>query len=155
MSAQADSHHDSHDHADDGKVHAHVSSTMFLVAIFCALIFLTFVTVAVSYFDLGPWNLFMAIAIATLKATLVGLFFMHLLHDKPFNGFVFMMAFAFLGAFIVLTFTDLTTRAQVDPENGARVLRSTGEMAPGGLPQPPRAAPGTGAAESHSSGAHH
>ena len=47
------------------------------------LLILTIITVAVAHFDLGEFNVFAAIGIATIKATLVALFFMHLLHDKP------------------------------------------------------------------------
>lgn len=135
-----------HDH-DDGKVHAHVSSPFFLVAIFAALIVLTVVTVAVSYVDLGSANTFVAMFVATLKASLVSIFFMHLAHDKPFNALVFVGAFVFLGVFISLSNDDLSTRGRVDVDSGGRVLERTGQVAPGGLQVPAAPAAPAGAAE--------
>ena len=46
MSSQTDVHHDAHDahdaqHADDGEVHAHISSVPFYVAVFVGLLILT------------------------------------------------------------------------------------------------------------------
>lgn len=118
----------------DGKVHAHVSSFGFLVAIFLTLIVLTVVTVGASYFDFGSANTLIAVLIATVKATLVALFFMHLRYDKPFHGMVFVASFVFLGTFLLLTMDDLTTRGIVEPANGAHVNPRTGEPAPGGMP---------------------
>ena len=46
-------------------------------AVFFALIVLTWVTALVSTVDLGRWNIFVALAIAIFKASLVVLFFMH------------------------------------------------------------------------------
>lgn len=140
---------------DDGKVHAHVSPVLFMVAVFGALIFLTVLTVAVSYVDLGPANNIVAVGIATLKAALVATFFMHLWWDKPFHAMVFVAAFVFLGVFIVLTLGDINTRGIVDRANMVRTLDSTGQLAPGGLqipapaPPPPGAAPAAGAAPAH------
>src|SRR3989442_435063 len=48
------------------------------VAVFAALVVLTLATVAVSYVDLGPVSVVVALSIAFTKAVLVVLFFMHL-----------------------------------------------------------------------------
>ncbi len=140
-----------HDEHEDGKVHAHVSSPFFLIAIFAALIVLTVITVAVSYVDLGSANTFVAMLVATMKASLVSIFFMHLAHDKPFNALVFVGAFVFLGIFISFSNDDLTTRGRVDVDSGGHVLERTGVAAPGGLQIPAApAAPAGGHAEGHS-----
>ncbi len=91
----------SHDHSghDDGRVHAHITPFPFLVAIFMTLVALTVITVAASYVDFGSGNTVIAVLIATVKASLVAVFFMHLRHDKPFHSFVFVMAFVFLEVF--------------------------------------------------------
>ena len=60
-----------------------------LAAVFAALLVLTCLTVAVAQVDLGNLNLYLAMAIATLKAALVVLFFMHLFWDRPFNAMMF------------------------------------------------------------------
>jgi cytochrome c oxidase subunit 4 len=44
--------------------------------------------------------------IATLKATLVALFFMHMWWDKGFNVLVFLSSFLFVSLFIGLTLMD-------------------------------------------------
>ena len=48
------------------------------VAVWGALILLTGVTVAVSYADLGVMNVVVALLVASVKAALVALYFMHL-----------------------------------------------------------------------------
>jgi len=122
-----------HAHADDGRVHAHISSFFFMVSIFGMLIVLTVVTVAASYVDFGSANAVIAVLIATMKASLVALFFMHLKYDRPFNGFIFVIAFVFLGVFLLLTMDDLGTRGQIDDSAGVTVLPRTGVEAPGGF----------------------
>ncbi len=123
-----------HSHSDDGAVHVHIASVPFYAGIFLTLCFLTIVTVAVSYFDFGSANIFIAILIATIKASLVASFFMHLVHDKVFNTISFVGAFLFLGVFILLSFDDLGRRARVDNSYGGTVDLRTGIAAPGGAP---------------------
>ena len=123
-----------HSHADDGAVHVHIASIPFYSGIFGALVSLTVLTVAVSYFDFGSANIFIAILIATIKASLVASFFMHLAHDKVFNTISFVGAFLFLGVFIVLSYDDLGRRARVDNSYGGTVDLRTGIAAPGGAP---------------------
>jgi cytochrome c oxidase subunit 4 len=84
----------------------HVVPPSVLLAVFAALIFLTFVTVWVAGIDLGEWNLFGALAIATVKAALVALYFMHLRYDSPFNALLFVTGLAFLALFLGLTLLD-------------------------------------------------
>ncbi len=92
----------------DGHEHlAHPVSVKFMVAILLVLLVLTGVTYAVSYVDLGQTgNLFLAMAVATVKGLLVALFFMHLRWDKPFNGLIIVTSFVALGLFIFFTKLD-------------------------------------------------
>src|SRR5262245_45573971 len=85
--------------ADTGAVHAHVSSTMFYAGIFFALLALTVTTVGQSYFDLGRLNIAIVILIASMKASLVVAFFMHLRWDNKFNALIFVSCLAFIGVF--------------------------------------------------------
>src|SRR5579859_1816083 len=129
----------SHAHAgghahDDGAVHVHIASSQFYWGIFAALIVLTIATVRVSYYDFGSANIIIAILIATMKASLVAAFFMHLRHDKLFNTVAFLAAFLFLSIFILLTYDDMGYRAQVDGAYGGRVDPRSGQSAPGGEP---------------------
>ena len=119
---------------DDGAVHVHISSVPFYVGIFGALIVLTVATVAVSYFDFGSANIVIAMLIATMKASLVAAFFMHLRYDQLFNTLAFLGAFLFLGIFILLTQDDIGRRGQLDNSYGTRVFAPTGVAAPGGEP---------------------
>lgn len=128
-------HDHSHSHgADDGAVHVHIASTPFYVGIFVGLVCLTVLTVKVSYYDFGPANIFIALLIATMKASLVAAFFMHLRHDKLFNTIAFLGAFLFLGIFIVLTYDDLGRRAHIDNSYGGTMDLRSGEDAPGRAP---------------------
>lgn len=78
-----------------------------LLATFGALVFFTIVTVVVAKtLPLGTFEVWVSIGIATVKAVLVLLFFMHMLHDKPFNVLVFMSSFLFVGLFIGIVLTD-------------------------------------------------
>ena len=77
-----------------------------LVAVFAGLIVLTVVTVGVSYFDFGAMNLLVAMGVATVKAAMVALWFMHLRYDSPYYAFLFLVAVVFLGLFLSITMLD-------------------------------------------------
>ncbi len=85
---------------------AHVLPARALLAVFGALLVLTVVTVRAADYDLGSWGPLTAIAIATVKAALVALYFMHLRYDHPFNALVFVVGLAFLGLFLAITLLD-------------------------------------------------
>ena len=72
-------------HGDDHPIVGHLVPMSILVWTTIALLFLTVVTVAVRYVDVGEFNIVIAIGIAVLKATLVALFFMHLKWDWKFK----------------------------------------------------------------------
>lgn len=86
---------------------AHVLPLRLLVGVLLALLALTVVTVAAVKVDLGPWNLWVAMGIATVKAVLVLLFFMHLAYDRPINAVVFISALLFVLLFVGITLIDL------------------------------------------------
>lgn len=77
--------------------HVHIVPPRVLLATFGALLVLTVVTVAVTWFDFGSvGNLSIALGIAVVKAGLVALYFMHLRYDKPFHGFLLIVSLAFV-----------------------------------------------------------
>ena len=47
-----------------------------------------------------------ALAVATVKATIVGLYFMHLRWDRPFIAFIFVGSMLFVVLFIGIALTD-------------------------------------------------
>jgi cytochrome c oxidase subunit 4 len=57
--------------------HEHILPVSMYVTIWITLMVLTVVTAGVSFIDLGPFNTVVALLIASFKATLVVLFFMH------------------------------------------------------------------------------
>ena len=66
------------DHTDD--ISKHVRGYLIIGA---TLIIGTILTVLASYVDLGHhWNIVLALVIATIKASLVALFFMHLISER-------------------------------------------------------------------------
>ncbi|MGH9630857.1 MAG: cytochrome C oxidase subunit IV family protein [Bryobacteraceae bacterium] len=87
--------------------------------ILVVLLILTVVTVLASQvqFGSGFLNVVVALVIATVKASLVALFFMHLLHDKPLNGIILVASFVFLGIFLISCYTDQATRDPIQPSN--------------------------------------
>ena len=83
-----------------------------LFAVFFALVFLTILTVAQASFDFGSIDIAIVMFIATVKALLVALFFMHLAFDKPFNLIVFASSFIFVGLFVIFTLSDSRLTAE-------------------------------------------
>jgi cytochrome c oxidase subunit 4 len=66
-----------------------------------------------------------ALAIASVKAILVGLFFMHLVWDKPVNAIILIAAFLFLGIFLMFDFLDVSSRVNFQPRNTAPMENAT------------------------------
>lgn len=100
-----------HGHSDDGTDFAHPMPLPMLFGVFGALVVLTIITVAQASFDLGSFDIAVVMGIATVKALLVGLFFMHLAFDKPFNLIVFLSSFVFVGLFVIFTLSDASMNA--------------------------------------------
>jgi cytochrome c oxidase subunit IV len=88
---------------------AHILPLKLLLAVFGGLVVLTGVTVAATWVDLGAGNLWLAMAIATLKAALVALFFMHLRWDRPINAIIFLGALLFVTLFVGMLLTDTSS----------------------------------------------
>ncbi len=128
-------HHNDAGAASDGEVHAHIGSLVQYVGIFVALITLTLLTVGVSNIHLGKANLVVAIVIASMKASLVLLFFMHLRHDNRFHGIIVIVSVLFIGVFFAYTRTDTERRGEIDPDQGVKINPETGDVAPGGVPR--------------------
>ena len=92
----------------------HISSAKFLWGVGTALFVLTFLTVAVTWIEIPePWNVVVAIAIATVKALIVVAFFMNLWWDTKFNVLLFAMSIIFFLLLVGITLLD--TLYRVDP----------------------------------------
>ena len=95
----------------------HIVPIWILAATGGTLLVLTAVTVLAASFDFGPANVWIALAIAGVKATMVVLLFMHLLWDRPFNAILFVTSLAFVALFISFALTD-TREYAVDMDTG-------------------------------------
>lgn len=94
--------------------HSHsILSTCTILTLALCLFLLTAITVGVSHIDLGKFNFLIAMTVATLKASLVALFFMNLKWDHLDNRVIFSTSFLFLVIFFTLTSTDLFFRGNV------------------------------------------
>jgi cytochrome c oxidase subunit 4 len=100
------------EHADNPKAEAAK-----YLATLVVLLILTAITVGASYINFGSGNIVIALAIATVKAIIVGLIFMHLLHDKPVNAVIAVAGFVFLGIFLMFDFIDVDSRTNPQPTN--------------------------------------
>jgi cytochrome c oxidase subunit 4 len=87
------------------------------LATLVVLLILTAITVGASYINFGSGNVVIALSIATVKAIIVGLIFMHLLHDKPVNAVIAVAGFLFLGIFLMFDFIDVSSRTDPKPIN--------------------------------------
>ena len=117
------SHHDAH-HDDHGG--HHVSPAWLYHAIFGGLLCLTVITVWIAQFDFGSANTIIAMFVATIKASLVAFFFMHLLHDERLNMLTFGFGLLFVALFFLFPLVDIGTRTYVDPlkDNGSEYKAS-------------------------------
>jgi cytochrome c oxidase subunit 4 len=80
-------------------------------AVFFALLVGTGLTVYAATLDLGRYNAVVALGIATIKATLVALFFMHVWHaSEKLTKLVVIAALFFLLLLLGLTMSDYATR---------------------------------------------
>lgn len=86
---------------------------------------LTAATVAAAYVNLGAFNIVIALAIASLKATLVVLYFMHARYSPNRTHMVIIAAVFWLAIMLALTLSDYFTRDRDLAEN-AQVTRMLG-----------------------------
>ena len=72
---------------------------------------LLFATVGAAYLPLGRLHFPTAMAIATAKAVLIVLFFMHVKYSHRLTAIICLASFLWLGIMIALTLTDYMTRS--------------------------------------------
>jgi cytochrome c oxidase subunit IV len=89
----------------------HVATVRSYLQVFAALLGLTALTVWAATTDLGRWNDTLALAIATTKALLVALFFMHLRQAERLVWIFAGVGILWLLILLGLTVADFDTRA--------------------------------------------
>jgi cytochrome c oxidase subunit 4 len=93
----------------------HIAPRKLYYFVFFSLLILTFLTWQIAYIDLGKWNTVVALFIAVCKASLVGVFFMHLKWSASMIRMVIFAAVFWLAIMMTLTIGDFFSRANVQP----------------------------------------
>ncbi|HUK23559.1 MAG TPA: cytochrome C oxidase subunit IV family protein [Terriglobales bacterium] len=89
----------------------HILPSKLYYAIWASLLCLTVITAAVAFVDLGPFNTVVALVIATFKALLVVLFFMHVKYtSEKMTRVVIFAGIFWLLLLLFLSLADYTTR---------------------------------------------
>jgi cytochrome c oxidase subunit 4 len=112
----------------------HVTSAFTLKLILGLLLFFTILTVGQAQAEewiahtfsitLPGWlNVAVVMAIATVKATLVLLYFMHLRHDNPINAVIFGFTVLGVAIFMFFTFLDIGNRGYIDQTKFGAVVK--------------------------------
>ncbi len=91
-------------------MHRQIAAAKTYYATFAALAALTVLTVLLSFVELGAWHTPVGLGIATIKALLVALIFMHLLHSGRLAWLAILAGLFWLGILMGLTLTDYLTR---------------------------------------------
>jgi cytochrome c oxidase subunit 4 len=89
---------------------SHVSPIGLYVGIWATLMICTGLTVYAASVELGIFNIVVALLIATIKGTLVVLFFMHLRYSTKLTMVTVVAALFFLFIMFSLSMTDYLTR---------------------------------------------
>ncbi len=89
---------------------SHVVPISLYVAIWATLMVCTGLTVFAASVDLGIFNIVVALLIATIKGTLVVLFFMHLRYSTKLTMVTVIAALFWLLILFTLSMTDYLTR---------------------------------------------
>ena len=135
MAGHSQSHGSSHPHgAGDYPLVGHLVPIGTLVLTGIILLVLTVVTVFMHYVDIGEMNIVLALFIASVKATLVGLYFMHLRWDRPFNQLIFVASVVFV--VLLMAFCTLDSKqyqktlTQGNPKMAQQTLDTLAKDAP-------------------------
>ena len=87
--------------------------TKIYAVIFATLLLLTLVTVDVATYNFGMMNIYIALAIATTKATLVILYFMHVRYAPALVAVFAAAGFVWLLLLLTFTLSDFVTRGWI------------------------------------------
>jgi cytochrome c oxidase subunit IV len=88
----------------------HIVQPRTYVIIILTLLTFTGITVAAAYVNLGPFNIVVALGIATTKATLVVLYFMHAKFAPRRTQLVIIAGIFWLIILLFMTLSDYATR---------------------------------------------
>jgi cytochrome c oxidase subunit IV len=89
---------------------AHIATVKTLVLVWATLVIFTGITSAVSYIELGPWNVVVALAIAVTKASLVVWVFMGVRYTTTLTRLFVVAGLVWLSIMILITYSDYNSR---------------------------------------------
>ena len=89
----------------------HVVPVRTYLIIFSLLMVFTALTVTVAKYDFGTLNILIALTIASIKATLVILFFMHVYYSSKLTKVVIGAGIFWFAILIIMTITDYRARS--------------------------------------------
>jgi len=97
----------------------HIVPVRIYVTIFLVLLSGTALTVVAAFYDF-PWqlNTVVALTIATLKATFVVLYFMHVRYSSRLVWVIVASALFWMGILFALTLSDYFTRGWLSTQSG-------------------------------------
>ena len=90
--------------------HEHIVSYKLFAIVWILLLILTGITVAVARVDLGALNIWVALAVASVKSGLVVAYFMHMKYEQPLFKLSLIATLAILAIFIGFNFFDVLYR---------------------------------------------
>jgi cytochrome c oxidase subunit 4 len=106
-------------------VSEHIVSPKVYFAIFAALMIGTTLTVWAAFQNFHQFNIVIALGIATIKATLVILYFMHARYSPKRTQLVIVCSVFWLAIMLGLTLSDYNTRShETQPGEGRRIQPS-------------------------------
>jgi cytochrome c oxidase subunit IV len=105
----------------DQMQHEHHSGPGKYVLVWVALMVLTLVTVITGRMHLPNFGLLLALVIATVKGTLVALYFMHLAEHQGANRIIIGVSVLFVALLIIGPLADTATRFPTQNAPGSRL----------------------------------
>ena len=99
-----------HEQISEPEHHDHIVSPGTYAVIISTLLALTAITVFAAFIDLGRFNIVVALVIATTKATLVVLYFMHAKFSPKRTQLVIIAGIFWLALLLFMTLSDYISR---------------------------------------------
>jgi len=97
--------------------HEHITPIPVYIGVFVALLILTGLTYAVSFANLGPGSLPVAMLVAAMKGSLVVAFFMHLAFEDRFYLFIFLTSLILIALFFGFIIFDVNSSGLLNDES--------------------------------------
>lgn len=103
--------HDASNVTNPEHTEPHIVTPFQYMLVFGTLLVGTAITVIAAYFDMGPLNPIIALGIATFKAVIVILFFMHVFFQSRLIKMTVIAGFFTFLVLIMMTMSDYISRA--------------------------------------------